>query len=97
MGCVVLLEIQGKPEHVDEIKAFFKKNLPDTRGYDGCQSVDVYENMDKTGNIVAYERWDSRPQYEKYLAWRTESGVMDAFGAMLEGPPSIRFFESVDA
>ena len=97
MGCVVLLEIQGKPECVDDIKKYFKENLPDTRAYDGCQGVDVYDNMDKGGNIVLYERWDSRPQYEKYLAWRMDSGTMDAFGAMLEGEPSIRFFESVDA
>lgn len=97
MGCVVLLEIQAKPERAREAVEFFKKNLPDTRSYDGCQSVDVYDNMDKPGNIVVYERWDSRPQYEKYLAWRTESGTMDAFGAMLEGPPSIRFFAGVDA
>lgn len=97
MGCVVLFEIQVKPERVADAKKMFKKNLGDTRAFDGCQGIDCYDNMDKGGNIVFYERWDSRPQYEKYLAWRTESGTMDAIAAMIEGEPSIRFFDRVDA
>jgi quinol monooxygenase YgiN len=45
---------------------------------------------------VIYERWDSRPQYEKYLAWRTETGAMDRLQAWVKAPPSIRYFERVD-
>ena len=96
MGVVVLLEMQIKPEAVDEVKAFMKENLPDTRAYEGCQGLDVYDNMDETGNLVVYERWDSRPHYEKYLAWRTETGTMDQLGTKLKAPPSIRYFERVD-
>ena len=97
MGCMVLLEIQVKPECIADAKKMFKDNLGDTRAYDGCQSIDVYDNMDKGGNLVIYEKWDSRPQYEKYLAWRTESGTMDVLAQMIEGEPSIRFFDRVDA
>jgi quinol monooxygenase YgiN len=57
---VVLLEIQVKPEAIDEMKAFLQRILPDTRAYDGCQGVDIYSNLDDTGNRVFYERWDSR-------------------------------------
>ena len=97
MSVVVLLEMQIKPEAVNEVKAFMKDNLADTRAYAGCQGLDVYDNMDETGNLVVYERWDSRPQYEKYLAWRTESGTMASLGTKLKAPPSIRYFERVDA
>jgi quinol monooxygenase YgiN len=45
MSIVVLLEIQVKPEALDEMKAFIKKILPDTRAYDGCQGLDVYGNL----------------------------------------------------
>jgi len=96
MGVVVLLEIQVKPEAVNDVKGFMKDNLPDTRSYAGCQGLDVYDNLDETGNIVVYERWDSREQYEKYLAWRTETGTMDRMGTMLKAPPSIRYFDRVD-
>ena len=97
MSTVVLLEIQVNPEAVDEMKAFLKRILPDTRAYDGCQGLDLYGNIDDTGNLVVYERWASRQHYEKYLAWRGETGVADQLGAMLAGPPSIRYFERVDA
>jgi quinol monooxygenase YgiN len=52
MSTVVLLEIQVKPEAVDEMKALLKKILPDTRAYEGCQGLDLYGNLDDTGNLV---------------------------------------------
>jgi quinol monooxygenase YgiN len=97
MSTIVLLEIQVKPEAVDEMKAFLKRILPDTRAYDGCQGIDIYGNLDKPGNLVFYERWASRQHYEKYLAWRTETWAVAQLGAMLAAPPSIRYFERVDA
>ena len=97
MSVVVLLEIQVKPEAIDEMKAFLQRILPDTRAYDGCQGIDIYGNLDDTGNLVFYERWDSRQHYEKYFAWRTETGVLNQFGTMVAAPPSIRYFERPDA
>src|SRR5262249_11466621 len=73
MSVVVVLEIRVNPEALDEMKAFRKKNLPDTRASDGCQGIDIYGNVDDTGNLVLYERWDSRHHDEKYRAWRTET------------------------
>ena len=96
MSIVVLLEIQVKPEALDEMKAFIKKILPDTRAYDGCQGLDVYGNLDDTGTLVLYERWESLQHYEKYLAWRTETEIVNQLGAMLAAPPSIRYFERLD-
>lgn len=97
MSVVVLLELQVKPESVGDMKAYLKEILPDTRAYDGCEGLDVYGNMDDGANLVLYERWASRPQYETYLAWRNETGVVAHLGSMLAGPPSIRYFDPVDA
>ena len=96
MGVAVLLEMHIKPECVEEVKAFMKDNLNDTRTYEGCQGLDVFDNMDETGNLVIYERWDSRPHYEKYFAWRTGSGALDRMAPMLKEPLNIRYFERVD-
>ena len=95
MSVVVLLEIKVKPEAVNEVKAFLKQVLPDTRAYAGCQGIDIYGNADDAGNMVFYERWDSRAHYQKYLAWRTETGVLDQLGAKLTAPPKIRYYEHV--
>lgn len=96
MSCVVLLEIQVKPEKVNDVKAMLKQVLPDTRSYAGCQGIDIYDNLDTQGNMVFYERWDSPAHYQKYLAWRKETGVLDKLGENLAGPPSIRYFNRVD-
>ena len=96
MNVLVVLEAQVQPEKVSDMKAFLAKILPDTRTYDGFQGIDVYFNTEDSSNMVFVEFWDSRAHYEKYLAWRTETGVLDQFGAMLTGPPSIRYFEKAD-
>jgi quinol monooxygenase YgiN len=49
------------------------------------------------GKYILVEYWDSRVHYEKYAAWRTETGVMDKIGTMLAGPPNIRYFERINA
>ncbi len=97
MTTAVILEMQAKPECIEEMKAFLKEILPDTRAYDGCQGLDPYENLDTGGNIILYELWDSKENYEKYLAWRKDTGVLDKVGTMVSEPPSIRFFEKIDA
>ncbi len=97
MSVLVLLEAQVKAEDISDMKSYMAEILPDTRAYDGCQGIDVYFNTEDTGSMVVVDHWDSRAHHEKYLAWRTETGVMDKIGAMLAGPPSIRYFERIDA
>lgn len=97
MSVTVLLEAPVRPEEVANMKAFMASVLPETRAYDGCQDINVYFSTDEPGQMVGIEHWDSRQHHEKYLAWRTETGVMGKIGAMLAGPPSIRYFERADA
>ena len=73
-----------------------KQNMPETRTYEGCLGIDVYENLDQPGNLIVYQRWESRAHHEQYLAWRTEEGGFGNTVAMGEAPPSIRYFEWVD-
>ena len=93
---VVILDMQVKPEAVDGVKASLKELLPDTRAYDGCQGLDIYEDLDQSGHLVFYERWDSKEHYQRYLSWRTETGAMEQLGKALVGPPSIKYFDRVD-
>lgn len=97
MATLVILEAKAKPESVDAVKEMLAKRLPETRAYDGCQSLTAYLNEDDGRTLVIVEYWDSRQHYEKYLAWRTETGVLDEFQTLLEDAPEIRFFEAIDA
>lgn len=97
MSVTVLLEAPVKSDEVANMKSYLAGILPESRAYEGCQSMEVYFNTEDGSNMVMVERWDSRAHHEKYLGWRTETGVMDKLGGMLAGPPNIRYFEKIDA
>jgi quinol monooxygenase YgiN len=97
MSVLVLLEAPVKSEEVSHMKSYLAEILPGSRAYGGCRAIDVYFNTEDEDKMVLVEHWDSRPHHEKYLGWRTETGVMDKIGGMLAGPPNIRYFEKCDA
>ena len=71
---------------------FLSSILPDTRGFDGCQDLKVYIEGDGEG-IVFIEYWESAEHYQRYLSWRTETGVLNQLVEMLAAPPIIRIAE----
>lgn len=75
MSIVCLLEIPTKIAYIETMKEFLKKIVPDTRAYDGCEKILVYNNVENPTNIVIYEVWKSRKHHEKYVKWRFETGV----------------------
>jgi quinol monooxygenase YgiN len=97
MSVTVLFDAQVKPEAVEQMKATLKAILPETRSYKGCLGIDIFCNLEDGNNLVFHERWESRQHHAKYVAWRTETGVMAKLGAALVAPPRIRYFERVDA
>jgi quinol monooxygenase YgiN len=94
MSVTVVLEFQTQPDKVDAVKEFFR-NLPDTRAYDGFESLTVHQNQEDPTAFLVWELWNTRQNYETYLAWRTETGALSDLVAMLASPPSFRFFEFV--
>jgi len=93
MTTQVILEFRAKADCIEKVRTWLRNVLPDTRGFDGCVTLHVAQNQDDSAAIMIVEQWDTRAHYEKYLAWRTERGDMVEFGAMMDGPPSIRFFD----
>ena len=97
MAVRVILEVKAKPGTGNELVAFFRSILPETRAYEGCTSVEALQNSDDGDHVVVVEVWESREQYEKYLAWRRERGTTDRLMEALAEPPSIRHFDVTDA
>ena len=94
MSVTVFLELNLKPENVDDLTSFMRDGLHYTRGFDGCNSISVQTNQDDPSNVVLVESWDAKEQSERYLGWRTERGDVEKMGAWLTGPPSIRYFDN---
>ena len=93
----VILEVKAKPGTGDELVAFFRSILPETRAHEGCTSVDALQNSDDADNVVLVEDWETREQYEQYLAWQRERGTSDRLMEALAEPPAIRHFDVTDA
>jgi quinol monooxygenase YgiN len=97
MSVLVLLELAVKPDRLDDMRSDMTAALPDTRAFAGCEEVRAHQNQDDPSTFVIVERWASRADYEKYLAWREERGDLDNLRTMLSGPPSIRYFDDIGA
>jgi quinol monooxygenase YgiN len=95
METTVLLEVQVKPEKIDEMKQTLREMLVATRAYDGCIRVDVIHDQDKPGSFILVQKWRTRGHYEKYGAWRAETGMAQSMAEKLQATFSLRYFESV--
>jgi len=62
----------------------FRAVLDDTRAYDGCIKVDVYEDK-SSSTITLVEEWETLAHQQKYLGWRIETGIQEATKDILEG------------
>ena len=96
MTVLVFVDLKPQQSEVENMINYLKEVAPDTRSFEGCQDINIYQEDDGIG-VVMVEHWDSKAHYEKYLAWRVETGVMDKLGAMLADPPVIRFAENTGA
>ncbi len=93
----VFLEFIAKPGRGSDLLETLAGVLPDTRSYEGNQSVDVYQKVEDPDTCIIHSQWNSQVHWEKYIAWREETGVLADFVEELEGPPKIRFFNKIGA
>lgn len=96
MEILVLVEAVAKPGFVTQLVQGLEQGLPQTRSADGCHNIRTYLEDDGR-TVVAVEHWQSKEHYDRYLAWRVESGAMEMLGQLLEAPPKIRFFSTLAA
>ncbi|MEJ8757147.1 antibiotic biosynthesis monooxygenase [Pontibacter sp. H259] len=92
----VILEAHIREEAVDEAKAFFLKVIPDTRIYDGCLHSNVFQHEKEPTTLLMVEDWETQEHHKKYLAWCTKTGKLRELIRFLSGPPSLRYFYTVD-
>jgi quinol monooxygenase YgiN len=97
MTTTVILEIKTNPGTSGDMLALLTDILPDTRSYDGCLGANTFQGQDDADTLIIISSWESKGHFEKYLDWRKESGVFDRFAAMIQGPPSTRFFNLTEA
>ncbi|EFF89133.1 MULTISPECIES: putative quinol monooxygenase [unclassified Streptomyces] len=95
MACHVIFEMTVKAGRFDDLRKWFLEKLPGTRDFEGNISVEVVRDQDDPTRIVFVEKWDARQDFERYLAWRTETGVVAELGELLEGGIDFRFHDGL--
>ena len=96
MSVIVIVKINAKENSLEELKNYFKKILPDTRAYKGCQGVQLYQSKETPTKFTIHAKWVSEEVQKKYMAWRIETGELDNLTQMISEPPSIQFYNIVD-
>jgi len=89
----VILEFKCELDKIEVFTSLLNSAIAETRVFEGCSSVEILSNSDDPSNIVLLEIWDSRNANEKYLQWRTETGMFDQLSLMLKEKPLIRYYD----
>ena len=96
MSVIVLVNLSIKEKSLEDFKNFFKKIIPDTRSYEGCEGVQLYQNKENPTKFTIHGKWKSVDAQKKYMAWRMEIGSFDKLQPMLSEPFSMQLYDIVD-
>ena len=78
------------------LKKYLKEILPDTRSFEGCEEVQLYENKESPTKFTIHAKWTSEEAQKKYMAWRMENGSLEKITPMLSESFSMQFYDIVD-
>lgn len=92
MSVKVTLELALKPELAQGFYDKLSATFDETRAFGGCQEIAAYLHSDDAGRLIVVEEWDSAEAYQAYIAWRVETGFMDALADLLTAPPSMNIW-----
>ena len=92
MSVMVILEMPVKPDMLEDYLNILKGALVETRNYKGCRSITTLVDQE-TSSVVLVEEWDSVDDQQAYMAWRMETGLIDAIGPFMQGELVTRTFD----
>jgi quinol monooxygenase YgiN len=95
MPATVTVTVDVKPGKKEELIQLMKGALPDTRSFNGCLSINVLSDHTNPNRLMLYEVWESKGQYDKYLAWRTQTGMLEKLKEYLVKDPVFAFWNPV--
>lgn len=89
----VTMVLSLKAEAIEGFCADLPEMLKETRSFSGFRDIRVLLHRDRPGEIILIEDWDTTEAYEAYVAFRTETGVMDRMADMISAPPRLDYWQ----
>ena len=100
MTTSAILELRFRPGTLATVHAVLSRVLTETRAFDGCLSVEVFEDPCNDHRWVLFERWESvnhDSAYRAYRADRAGPGAITDLGDVLASSPALKLYlEPVD-
>ncbi len=93
MPITAIADLRFSSASLDEGLAALAAILPDTRGFEGCLTVDVVQDQTDPTHVLLIETWTTVEAHRAYMAWRGSSGTSTGFRAALAGPPTMTYFD----
>ena len=84
MKNLVIVVFPAKEDKFDVLKSTLKSALVETRAFEGCLSVDTFED-ESTNTIYLIEDWESLDDHANYANWRAETGLTEVMDPLLNG------------
>ncbi len=79
-----VIELPCNPGRGSALVDFFSVALVDTRAFEGCELVEMYTDRDDPDRVILLEKWATSENYDAYLAWRMETGLMEALAPFMD-------------
>ena len=100
MSIGVIVDFRFKPgsEGAARMTKTLKDRLPSvTRGFDGCEYVNLYADPEDANHMILLERWESRAKYEKYREWAMAQPGSKDMMSMVERDPTWTYLDDTGA
>jgi quinol monooxygenase YgiN len=89
MAITSILELQLKPDSLENANEVIRETLVATRAFDGCQGVTVLVDTDDPTHVVLFETWESIDHDRAYRAWRATPEGASGLGGILAAAPKL--------
>lgn len=96
MSISVLVEFEVNPAVREEFIAYLKDLLLETRNYEGCLGVSFHADQGRPNHLIDFLRWESMEHFERYTAWRQETGVSDRLMSYLSAAPIRHLYDEIE-
>lgn len=87
---------QAKPGSVGELTRILLQVVTETRAYEGCERIEIYQVPDDENQLVLIERWRAQADFVAYQAWRSGTGIREQLRDLMAVPPAVRTVSALD-
>jgi quinol monooxygenase YgiN len=92
VAITAILDLQLKPDALDNASDVIHETLTATRAFPGCHHVAVLVDSGDPAHVVLYETWESIEDDRAYRAWRATPEGASRLGSILAAAPKLTLF-----